>query len=405
MEKHVLVVGGLLEGHKRLKNFGCTLTLLTPLSQLLSLKTLDIYDRIYGVPDEAPVEEWIEYAKTIHYLLPIYRVVGYHELTEEYAALIAKAMEHPFHPAEVIRRTHNKHQMRQVLQCAGIDSTASERVQTLEEIKIFAEEHGYPIILKPLDGRGSVGVSPIKEPDDIEPALMWFKEWAADAEMYVEQFLEGEEYSVEAISEQGTHYIVCITQNYKETEHCVEIGHGVPAVVSEERREAIDHIVKQTLTAIGIENGASHTEIIVTRQGPRVVETHTRLPGGYVPDLIRILTGVDLLDLWIRQSLGETIKDELHIAFPKDNAACVWYESIPAIGRLEGIEGDETARSMPGIMRVELHQSPGTHLNGGIRNSFSRAASVIAVGQTLDEAADRAQEGCKQLRFLISCDG
>ena len=54
---------------------------------------------------------------------------------------------------------------------------------------------------------------------------------------------------------------------------------------------------------------ASHTEVIVTAEGPRIVGTHVRLGGDSIPELIQLVSGVDLEELWIRQTLGESVFD------------------------------------------------------------------------------------------------
>ena len=69
---------------------------------------------------------------------------------------------------------------------------------------------------------------------------------------------------------------------------------------------------------------------------------------------------------------------------------------------MERIEGEDQARAAPGVMKVEFLQGPGTPLVG-THDSFSRAACAIAVGDSPDEALERAQEATKKLRFVVTC--
>lgn len=403
---HMLLVsdGAFPDVHEKLEklnNSGQRITLLISMGKITNLKNLGFYERVIGLPTSASVEEWVEQATLVHRLDPVDAIGGFNELTEEQAAAIAEALGLPFHPVELVARTHNKDKMRELLNAAGIDPTASRRVETTAEIESFAQAHGYPIILKPVDGRGSAGVSLVRRVEDIETAITWFRESARPSALFVEEYLAGEEFSVEAMSENGKHQMICITQKYKETDHFVELGHCIPAVVNPATELDIYRLVDRALSALGVSNGPSHTEVIVTQDGPRIVETHTRLGGDRIPELIESISGVDLLDLWIRQALGEQVMHHLPESLSNTFAA-IWYVSPQAVGTIERIEGEEQAKTMPGVVRVAVRKGTGSEVKG-VHDSFSRAAYAIATGRSPNEAVDRAQQAAGQLRFLVSC--
>lgn len=406
MSPHVLIVGALPSAHRKFKELGGQLSLFIPMDRLSLIPTFDIYERMHGFAPTASIEEWIEQARLLHEIDPVEVIAGFHESTEEHAAAIAAALDLPFHSRETVARTHNKALMRETLRRAGVDPTGSRCVSSAAEIEAFAAEYGYPLILKPVDGRGSTGVSTIRRPEELAPAIEWFRQWAPTADMYVEQFLHGVEVSVESFSEQGRHHIVCITQKYKETTHFVEIGHCLPAETDAATTEAIHELVTRMLTALGVQYGPSHTEVMITPDGPRVVETHTRMSGGYLTELIESVSGVNLLDLWVRQVLGEQVGSRLPVTLqPSGNRfAATWYMTPEAIGTIERVDGLDQAKAIDGIMQVGVLQGPGTTITGA-HDSFSRAAYATATGSSHGEAVTRAQEATQQLRFLIACQG
>jgi biotin carboxylase len=403
---HMLLVsdGAFPDVHEKINNSGQRITLLIPMGTITSLENLGLHERVIGLPTSASVEEWVEQATLVHRLDPVDAIGGFNELTEEQAAAIAEALGLPFHPVELVARTHHKDKMRELLREAGIDPTASRRVETAAEIESFAEAHGYPIILKPVDGRGSAGVSLVRRVEDIEPAITWFRESARPSALFVEEYLAGEEFSVEAMSENGKHRMICITQKYKETVHFVELGHCIPAVVNPATESDIYRVVDRALSALGVSNGPSHTEVIVAQDGPRIVETHTRLGGDRIPELIESISGIDLLDLWIRQALGEKVMHHLPESLSKNTFAAIWYASPQAVGTIERIKGEEQARTIPGVVRVAVRKGTGSEVKG-VHDSFSRAAYAIATGRSPNEAVERAQQAAGQLRFLVSCKG
>jgi biotin carboxylase len=360
--------------------------------------------RIIGVSPGATIEEWIEIALAIHRIDPIHAVCAFHEMQQDKAALIAQRLGLPFHLPETVESVRQKDKMRRKLRLANIDPTEGRRVKAASEIALFGKQHGYPLILKPVDGWASTGVSLIRNVDDIPAAIDWFGSSGAHTDMYVEQYIDGVELSVEALSEQGQHRIFCVTQKYKDSTHFVEQGHCVPMPLDQATQIEINDFVSQVLTTLGISDGASHTEIMLTEQGLRVVETHTRLGGDSIPDLFKLVSGIDVMELCARQALGEHVLAQLPPASHADKFAAIWYASPRAAGTLERIEGAKEAQNMPGVLDVQLLKEPGMTL-GDTRDSFSRSAYAIGIGNTADEAIDRAKSAIQKFRFVVSCCG
>jgi biotin carboxylase len=402
MTQHLLLIGTSRDLHPKAHRLGARLTVLERTSKLSGRK-LDVYSRIIGIPDGASTSEWVEQAALVHRRDPFTALGAFTESAEEQAAAVAAALGLPYHPAAVIQRTHDKLEMRRVLREAGLDDTGSRVVDSRQALEDFAAEAGYPIILKPLDARGSLGVSALRSPADVPGALDWFSKWASEYRMLAEELLQGTEWSVEAFSEGGEHRIVCITQKFKEEGHFVEVGHCAPAPLPAGDARAIEDFVRRVLSALGVQRGPSHTEVFLTAQGPRVVETHTRLGGDSIGDLIRLTTGVDLDELWIRQCLGESVLAEVPVV-SSDKHAAIAFVSPHAHGTLLRVEGEDEVSAMPGVDKVDVMLSPGTTL-AGLHDSFSRGASVIATGATAEEAVTRAQSAAGRLRFIVSCGG
>jgi len=338
----------------------------------------------------------------LHRQDPIDALGGFNELTQHLAAEVAAALGLPYHSPAVIRRTRDKAEMRRTLQAAGVDSTAARLVHDGNEVAAFGEDYGFPIVLKPVDGRASSGVSIIRSHAEIPAAIAWFEQGAAGQQMLAEQFLAGEEWSVESFSEGGQHHIICVTQKFKDPQTSVETGHCLPAPVTKDVRSCLEAFVHAVLNAIGLENGPSHTEVILTADGPRLVETHARLGGDNIVDLIALTSGVDLDLLWIRQVAGEQVLHEVPGTI--NRWAAIAYATPRAVGTLERIEGLSDAREKAGIVRVNLLQEPGTYLRGA-SDSFGRGASAIALADDPAEAINQARAAVQSLTFIITCGG
>lgn len=386
--------------HKILKNYGARMTVMIKAEEVKKNEDKS-YHRVVGIPADSTIEEWIEMAKCLHKLDPFDGITSFHEMDQENAAYVAKALGLPYHDPNVIQVTRNKNIMRQILREKGVDLTKNQLVTSKEEIVSFAQENGYPLIIKPVDGWGSIGVARIMTEQDLEKALIWFEKANFGSGMIVEQFLEGKEFSVEAFSENGKHVIMCITEKFKEEKHFVEVGHCVPYKPYDEKIELeIKELICHALDALNITHGPSHTEIMLTANGPRIIETHTRLGGDYIPELIKLVSGVDTLDLWAKQAYGESVLDQVPQISHMETSAAIWYVTPPVIGKLEEVQGVEEAKSEAGVVQIEILQQPGTELKG-MKDSFSRTAYVIATGTDRDDALSNAQRSADKLLFQV----
>ncbi|MFD0727034.1 ATP-grasp domain-containing protein [Lysobacter brunescens] len=401
--KHVLMVGRSLEMLTKGVKHGVRYSLLCKNAPRVGIEDLGSFSRIVMLDPGAGVEEWIAHARLIQQRDPVDAIGGFTEDEEAISAEIASALGLHYHSADVVANTHDKFRMRQTLRAAGVDDTVSCLLPSAdgERIRAFAADHGYPVVLKPVDGGGSLGVSIARNEHELDTAIRWFERWASKHALLVESYLEGDEWSVEAFSEAGVHRVMCITRKYKDPKTCVETGHCLPVLLEPEATRAIHDLVGSTLTTLGILDGPTHTELITTPRGPRVVETHTRMGGDLIGKLIRLVTGIDPHELWWRQTLGQSVIDEVPICGDGKHAA-IRYVSPHAFGVLERVEGVEEARACPGVEDLGVLKKPGAVL-GEVFDSSSRAAAVIATGETPDQAMDRATEATKAFRFVVSC--
>lgn len=401
MTKHVLVIDGLRPAHKILKKLGAKLTLMSGVDRIKEADS-KLYDRIIGMPIDSNHNEWIEVAKGINKIDKIDTICAYHERNQDTAAMIANELNLKSNSLETLRCVYNKFEMRKKLTECGIEDIKFKKVQNFSDIEAFANENGYPLILKPINGWASIGVSKIENRNDINKAVEWFEKWGQGYEMYIEQFIEGKEFSVEVFSENGIHRVICVTEKFKDEKHFVEIGHCLPACIDNITESKIVNYVRNVLNALNIVDGPTHTEIIVTKDGPKIVETHTRLGGDFIPDLIKYASGMDLMELHAKQTLGENVLGLIEEDIFKGKFACIWYCTPNVIGELTKIEGLDLAKSVEGVKAVELLQNPGDELKG-VHDSFSRTAYVISTGDSYDLALNSVKLATNELRFGILC--
>ena len=204
----------------------------------------------------------------------------------------------------------NKAFMRDALNEAGVPVPLYFRVEGKNAFKKAVEKvrnAGYKCIVKPADNSGSRGVDLLKDDADLDAAYEYTIQYSRGGEIVVEEFMEGPEVSVETLAVEGDVHVIQITDKLTTgAPYFVEMGHSQPSQLSEDTRKRIAEIAIAANNAIGIKNGPSHTEIKVTKDGPKIVELGARLGGDCITThLVPLSTGVNMVECSIRIALGE----------------------------------------------------------------------------------------------------
>ena len=219
---------------------------------------------------------------------------------------IAEKMGHTANPYEAAVRANNKYLMRNAFIAAGVPCPQYKMVKSVDEAKGITWD--YPLIVKPSDRSGSLGVTKVHNHEELNAAIERAISVSFKKEAMVEEFIEGREISVEFISYKGTHYPLQITDKVTtEAPYFVELEHHQPADFSPAEYNRIYDITKTALDALGITNGASHSEYKITKEGRiAIMEIGGRMGGDFIgSDLVRLSTGYDFLKGVIDVALGE----------------------------------------------------------------------------------------------------
>ena len=207
---------------------------------------------------------------------------------------------------ECTLKSTNKHEMRNCFEMNGDPSPKSIRVSSVDDLKEI--ELSYPVIVKPLDRSGSRGITKLESVDGLEDAIRIAIEQGFEDAALVEEFVEGQEYSVEYISFKGKHQFLALTYKYTTgAPHFIETGHLEPAPIDEDKLSEIKRVTEHALDSLGIKYGASHTEIKINKDGIiKIIEIGGRMGGDFIGStLVKLSTGVDFVEQVIRVSLGE----------------------------------------------------------------------------------------------------
>lgn len=200
----------------------------------------------------------------------------------------------------------NKFEMRKALMNAGIPCPKFVIADEGFDVKEI-EDFTFPIIVKPTDRSGSRNIMKLNSIDGIEQAIKEACETSFEHKAIVEEYIYGNEYSMETISYKGKHTFLATTKKYTTgAPHFIETGHIQPSDLSAEIEHKAIKTIFKALDALHIENSAGHSEFKVDEEGNiRIIEIGARMGGDCIgSDLVYLSTGNDFMKMVIDVACG-----------------------------------------------------------------------------------------------------
>ncbi len=289
----------------------------------------------------------------------------------------------------------DKAEMRAALQEAGVPVPNFRKAKNHDEFQQAVQEMPSSFMVKPADSSGSRGVIKVENRAYVEQAYAYARSYSRNGTVVVEECMTGPEVSVETLAVDGEIHVIQITDKITTgAPHFVEMGHTQPTRLN--CADEIEAVAIAANKAIGIENGPSHTEIIVTKAGPKIVELGARLGGDCITThLVPLSTGVNMVEGCIRIALGERPMIEQTL---QQGSAIRYFQQHS--GTVNSIKGIELAEAMPGIEQISVVHGVGEQISD-ITDSGSRMGFVIAQGTNADDAEHRCEQALKTIKVEI----
>lgn len=212
-------------------------------------------------------------------------------------------------PLEVVRRFRDKSEMKRALRAAGVPCARYCRATSADDAHRFADEVGYPLIAKPVDGLGTRATFRISQRSDLDAALLQLR--PSDAQpVQIEEFLKGSEHTCETVSIDGKPVWSSSADYIPGPLEVLEtpwIQYCVLLPLETSRMDAFVPVNHAALSALGMETGLTHMEWFSRPDGTVAVnEVGARPPGVNIMPLMSLAHGVDMNAAWVRlMALGE----------------------------------------------------------------------------------------------------
>lgn len=292
----------------------------------------------------------------------------------------------------------NKRLQRAALEEAGVPQPRWAPCPDTRTAQDFAKSVGWPVVVKPADRSASCAVFVVRGKSELNSAVdeALAESWGAD--VVIEEYLDGPEFSVEAVAAEGVVTTVAVTgKGIGGRTGVLKLDAEIPARLESDDRIAVERVAAEAVLACGLLNGPAHTEIRMTASGPRVVEVNGRIGGVFISHMVRAVTGVDLYRAWY---------DVLHGTSPELGAEQRGFAVRRCLSEAEGlVESVEVGTPSPEVMERHLltrcFVHPGDRL-AAIANGNEMRAAVVAFAEQREDAVAAADVLAAQLTIRTS---
>ena len=245
----------------------------------------------------------------------------------------------------------------------------------------------------------------VESEDDLDAHFHEALHASPTREAIVESFHEGLELNGIAVARGGEVRVLTLSDRLRPPGIGFGVGwiHVYPASIFGDVLEEAERVAAASVRALGLRDGIAFPQLLVCDDGVRVVEVAARIPGGQMADLVRHAVGVDLVEIALRQALGEEVPDELVDCSAKQPFAIRFLTAEPGplpTGTVTRIGPLEPVLAAPGVVQADTYLQVGETIRP-VRLDGDRRGYVIAVADTTPEALARAEKAAMLLEVEV----
>lgn len=290
-------------------------------------------------------------------------------------------------------KTTDKGEMIRAFEACRVEHPWYYVVDNEEQFSLIISKVTYPCVMKPTDNAGNRGVCFVGSKEELLKEYIYSYENSRSGHVIIEEYMEGQEVSVEVIVYKGEVHILAVTDKLTLGKpYFVEIGHAEQSQKGTVTIAAIKDLATRAVKSVGIDNSPAHVEIMVTNDGVKMVELGSRMGGGCITThLVPLSTGIDMIRSVMDLSLG-LVPD----LTPKFNRGSALRHIVGVEGVIENIEGLDDARSVSGVFEVTMLKKVGDKCCY-FKNGSDRIGYVIAQGKDTAEAIAICEEAMKKI--------
>ncbi|MDR0603978.1 MAG: ATP-grasp domain-containing protein [Bacteroidales bacterium] len=402
MDRYLIIVGGGIlqipavnEAHK----MGLKVVVLDKSLQAPAMTDADEKALISTKDIDAAVNYAKEFAET-HHVVGAYTQGTDVELT---VACIAKELGLPGIDVQSARDCNNKIEMRKRLAKYNIPGPRFDFADNYEQAQQKAEKLGYPLVVKSTDNSGSRGIRILNNENMLKQACEEALKYSFyDKRILLEEYLEGEEYSVDTIVYNGIVYPCGISDrefDYSK-EFAVQTGSVTPSRLPEKIQNEMYCLMSQAAKAMGINKGAFKGDLILCDNKPKILEITARLSGGFDSQYRKPYSfGINLIKATIDIAIGNNL--DFRDIVPKWIKYSKTTSPFPKAGKITKISGVDTIKNIKGVRNVFMLIKEGDIVED-YKHCVNRVGYIILSADSYEELKQIEKQTIETLEIITN---
>jgi len=313
-----------------------------------------------------------------------------------------------------IPKRRDKKLQQELIKAAGLRSVRQAGSGNFADVEEFLRTEQYPVVVKPVESAGSDGVKlchNFEEAKEHFHLLMNSQQRVggsgAHAAVLCQEFLRGKEYVVDHVSLNGIHKTtMCWVYDKRQANGSAFVYFGLQPIDSEsEEAKIVIPYIRGVLDAMEIKHGPTHGEVMMTSDGPCLVEMNCRAHGGdgnWVP-MVRGLNGgysqvSATIDAYMDPTRFHALPNKMPSPFKAAGQECclVSYSE----GTVKSTPGYEVIRRLPSFVYLETRTGPGSEVDYTV-DLFTDIGSVIL----LHEDPEVVKKDIAFIRYMEEING
>jgi biotin carboxylase len=317
-------------------------------------------------------------------------------------AAVAEELGLPGIGRETAHLMTHKVAMRRRLAEGGVPQPQFAAIRAWREAAAAADTVGFPAVLKPADSGGQRGLFLLRSFADLERHFHAALAESPSGETILEEFTDGLELNGLVVARGGEPYPLLLSDRLRPDGDGFGVGwiHSYPSRLFGDALEEAERVALRAVRTLGLRDGIAFPQLIVTDDGRAlVVEVAARIPGGQMADLAFHALGVDLVQIALRQALGEEVPDELVVPPISRPTAIRFLTAHPGplpVGKVRRIGSLDRVLAAPGVVQADVFLQVGEEIRP-VRLDGDRRGYVIATGQTNVQALELAESAALKL--------
>lgn len=348
-----------------------------------SSKQIAFGDQQFFLEDIRNTDEMVEEVKRINKKMPIDGICTFATSAIKPLGILSDYFNLNYYSETVADILSNKYKTRRFISERGEKSIEFEKISCLNDLEIFSEKVGFPLILKPTDNASGRGVIIIDDKSKMKESYEYSFKSSFNKELIAEEYIIGDELCAEILIYNKEIIVLSISKKLvTDDKYCIELMDITPAPISKETERHITNYFENLISKFEIENLLIHVEFKMTKENnPVIIEINPRPAGGKLIESIYYLKDINVFDILFDMAMKndidiEEIKRKLRI--PSDKFSLFYsFISPQTSGYIKKIKGIEEIKEKLKYKyeRINLENQSGDFLkepktNGEFRGSM-----------------------------------